>query len=237
MLHTCGERLYSAWVIVCVWFVFLCLHIMISRVISIVPNSRISSFFYVEIISHCVYEPPSLHSLIWWWSRKQVLQLVHCKQGHRNLPLCRPLLPSDFVSASAQWWDRQTFNSSFNSCGVFTLFSKMGMACTSAQCVRLLWLSSSLDPIFVTVVGVIGEHVRQCFLVVLLAFPWWLAVLHIMANTYEHWAISLWGITSQVLRSSKSQFIIVLLWRCLISYKCGIIFTRGYTLRIFSPIL
>lgn len=136
MLHTCGERLYSAWVIVCVWFVFLCLHIMISRVISIVPNSRISSFFYVEIISHCVCEPPSLHSLIWWWSRKQVLQLVHCKQGHRNLPLCRPLLPSDFVSASAQWWDRQTFNSSFNSCGVFTLFSKMGMACTSAQCVR-----------------------------------------------------------------------------------------------------
>lgn len=116
-------------------------------------------------------------------------------------------------------------------------FPRWGWLAPLLSVSELLWVSSSLDPIFVAIVGVIGEHVRQCFLVVLLAFLWWLAVLHIMANTYEHWAISLWGITSQVPRSSKSQFIIVLLWRCLISYKCGIIFTRRYTLRIFSPIL
>lgn len=193
----------------------------------------------MEIISHCVYEPPSLHSLIWWWSLKQILHLAHCKQGHREVITVQtsPAQWFHFCQYSVvRWCSHWTVLSIV--CGLFILFSKMGMACISAHSVsELLWVSSSPDPIFVTVVGAIGEHVRQWLLVMPLAFLWSLAVLHIMANTYEHWAISLWGITSQVLRSSKNQFIMVLLWRCLISYKCGIIFTRWYILWIFFPIL
>lgn len=212
---------------------------MISRVISTAPNSRASSFFYVEIISLCVSKPPSLHSVIWSWTLKHILHLVHCKQGHRELtpvqtspaqwlPLCQYSVvgSSRHVPVLSTVW------------GVFLLFSWMGTACTSAHSVsELPWVTSSPDPVSVTCVGGTGEHVRPCLLTVPLAFLWRLAVLHAMTYTWEHRAVSFCGITVQVLRSSKNQFIMVLLWRCLTSYKCRIVFTRWYTLRIFSPIL
>lgn len=155
-----------------------------------------------------------------------------------NLSLYRHLLPSEFISASTQWWDRPGMYQSFQWFGVspycFPRWRRLARLLTVCQSSLE---SHPLRTLSVTSAGGTGEHVRRCLLTVPLAFLWRLAVLHAMTYTREHRAVSFCGITVQVLRSSKNQFIMVLLWRCLTSYKCRIIFTRWYTLRVFSPIL
>lgn len=168
------------------------------------------------------------------WSRSYIWSIAN--RVTVKLSLCRHLLPSDFISASGGIV--QPFNSSFNSLWcLHPVFQEGDGLDICSECVRAP-LSHILSRPYLC-------HLCRCHWgaretmspCMLLAFLWWLAVLHVMAYTYEHRAISLWGITVQMLRSSKNQFIMVLLWRCSISYKYWIIFTRWYMLRIFSPIL